>query len=295
MDCTINRVDVWHMSRGGTQICWSLSKNVFPVGPLHFYVDFGRAGTDDWVALNEDPIIDDCCFIDPCQRTWEMLSDHYYRIRMLQPSVPGCPVTKSQPTLGSGRLDKKDWLRAREIVRKEYLKLKVDGTDGFLLKRKKFGIQCPRCLDFDTRDVSDSDCPLCYGVGILGGYYPGIVYPADFNAQWTRRLNVGNPPQGMNSDITKAARCVLYPVIDTRDVWVRADNDERYIIDKYDVVASYRGMALVAMATLKLAPATDIVYSVPIEDAPAELDAEGTESPAACDVRKGLNSTYQDW
>jgi hypothetical protein len=256
---------------------------------LHFYVDFGRAGTDEWVALNEDPVIDDCCFVDPCQRTWEMLSDHYYRIRMLQPSVPGCPVITSMPTLGSGRLDKKDWLRAREIVRKEYLQMRIDGIQGFLLKRKKFGVACPNCLEYDTREVVDSDCPICYGVGIVGGYYPGIMFPMREVSTVDRRLNVGQPPQGMNSDITEQFRCVLYPVIDTRDVWVRADDDARYIVDKYNVSASYRGLSLVAVATLKLAPATDIVYSVPIEGGSSSAQV------AACDVRKGLNSSYEDW
>jgi len=295
MSCTINRVEIWNMSRGGTQICWGLSQNAFPKGPLHFYVDFGRPATDTWVALNKEPIVDDCCFVDPCQRSWEMLNDAYYRVRMIQPSVPGAPVTKSMPVRANGRLDKKDWLKAREIVRKEYLNFKVSGTDGFLIKRKKFGVACPRCLEFDTREVTDSDCPICYGVGIVGGYYPGVMYPVILNAQWNRKINAGNPPKGTSSDITKPARVVLYPAIDTKDIWVRADNDERYIVDSYTVVASYRGLPLVAMATLKLAPTTDIVYSVPIEPTPADETVEDNESPMVPEVRRGLNSQYQDW
>ena len=290
MDCRIFRVDVWHMARGGTEILWGLSQNYFPTGPLHFYVDFGRSGTDEWIALNSEPIIDDCSFVDPCPRTWEMLSDGYYRIRMLQPSVPGCPVIISQPTLGSGRLNKRDWLRAREIIRKEHLQGKFDDTFGFLLKRKKFGVKCPNCLDYDTREVVDSNCEICYGVGIVGGYYPGVEYSVELDAKWTRRINAGQPPQGTNSNIVKTARVVMYPVIDTKDIWVRSDNDERYVIDKYEVVASYRGLALVAIATLKLAPATDIVYSVPVEG------GSSSGSPVqSCDVRKGLRYSYENW
>jgi hypothetical protein len=298
MACTFYRVEVWNMSRGGSLICWELSQNYFPKGPLHFYVDYGRSGTDDWVVLNpDDPVIDDCCYTDPCQRTWEMLSDHYYRVRMLQPSVPGCPVVTSKPVLGSGRLNKRDWLRAREIVRKENLQSTIDDTDGFLLKRKKFGVSCPHCRDWDTGEITDSDCPYCYGVGILGGYYPGVMFSMDIDANWSRRLTVGPPPQGVNSNIVKQARCTLYPSLDTKDIWVRADNDERYIIDKWTCVASYRGLQLVAMATLKLAPVTDIVYSVPIEPVPS--DGQGSEgngaSPEPCGPTKGLKSSYEDW
>lgn len=285
------------MSRGGSTICWELGQNVFPKGPLHFYVDFGRSGTDEWVVLNpDDPVINDCCFVDPCQRTWEMLSDHYYRIRMIQPSVPGCPVTKSVPVLGSGRLAKKDWLIAREIIRKEFVDAKRSDTYGFLLKRKKFGVQCPYCTEWDTKEVTNSDCEYCYGVGILGGYYPGVEVTIGLEDNWNRKLDFGAPPQGLNSNIVKQARVVLYPTIDTRDIWVRSDNDERYVVDSWTCVASYKGVQLIGNVTLKLAPVTDIVYSVPLEDVSADTGGtEGIVSPEPCGPTKGLNSSYENW
>jgi len=296
MSCTFYRVEVWHMARGNTQICWEMSKNAFPKGPLYFYVDYGRSGTDDWVVLNpNDPIIDDCCFTDPCQRTWEMLNDAYYRVRMVQPSVPGSSVVVSPPVRANGRLNKHDWLVAREIIRKEYLQAKIEDTAGFLLKRKKFGVQCPNCLDWDTEEVADSNCKVCFGVGLVGGYYPGSVFTFSLDANWKRRITAGQPPKGTSSDITKNARCTLFPSIDTKDIWVRADNDERYTIDGYTVVASYRGLPLVGMATLKLAPATDIVYSVPIEADPAAEVPEGNDSPETPPALQGLNASYEDW
>lgn len=291
MDCQINRIDVWPMARGGTSVCWSLSENFFPKGPLHFYVDFGRAGTDTWIALNSQPIIDECCFIDVCQRSWELVNDGYYRIRMLRPEDPNCPLITSAPISSNGRLNKQDWLRAREIVRKEYLQMKFDGIPGFLLKRKKFGVACPNCLEHDTREVIDSNCPICFGVGIVGGYYPGVLLSMRLQnaGESDRRLTLGPPPQGMNADATGMYRCVDYPILDTRDVWVQADSDGRHIIDKIASVASYRGLQLIVTPTLKLAPATDIVYSVPIEGGSSSAQV------AQCDVRKGLASKYEDW
>ena len=269
MNCSFKRVDVWHMARGLSQVCWELSGDVYFKGPLHFYVDFGRAGTDVWIALNTEPIVDDCCFTDPCQRTWEMLTDHYYRIRLLRPGEPGCPVIKSQPAPADGHLGRKDWLRARDIVRSEYLQQrKIDGTVGFLLKRKKFGVQCPACLEWDTKEVTDSNCAICYGTGIVGGYYPGIEYYFTAAANLKRRITVGQPPRGTFSDIMEQGRCVLYPKIDTKDIWVAAGSDARYVIDSYTVAAQLKGLALVAVAELRLAPATDVVYSVPIDGTP---------------------------
>lgn len=206
-------------------------------------------------------------------------------------------MTKSQPVLGSGRLNKKDWLVAREIVRKENVQARVDDTLGFLLKRKKYGVRCSHCRDWDTDEITNSDCPYCFGVGILGGYYPGIEFSMKLADNWNRKLAIGPPPQGVNTDIVKQARVVLYPTFDTRDIWVRTDNDERYIIDSWTCIASYKGLQLIATAVLKLAPVTDIVYSVPIEEVPATVSggAEGDDSPAPCGPPKGLNSSYEDW
>lgn len=108
-----------------------------------------------------------------------------------------------------------------------------------------------------------------------------------------RRLNVGQPPRGTFADMqNKGSRCVLYPKIDTRDIWIEAASDARYIIDSYTVVAQMKGLPLVADAELRLASATDVVYSVPIEGTPPLAEAPPA---AACDVRKGLNASYEDW
>ena len=60
MDCdVITRVEVWQMTSGGTTICWELGKNFWPPEPdltYDFYVDLGRPGTDEWIALNSEPV-----------------------------------------------------------------------------------------------------------------------------------------------------------------------------------------------------------------------------------------------
>lgn len=293
--CSFTRIDVWHMARGMTEICWELSQNFFVHGPLHFYVDFGRAGTDTWIALNTEPIVDECCFIDECQRTWEHLHDGYYRVRLVLPNEPGRPVYTSYPYPATGQLDKKSWLIAREILRKELLQQKkVDGTPGFLLKRKKFGVACtnPSCLEWDTREVTDSNCPICYGTGIVGGYYPGIEHYFTFAQGDGRRLDAGTPPRGVSGDIKDSVRSILYPKIDTRDVWIASGSDQRYVVDRYEVIADIKGVSLVGTVHLSLAPATDVVYSVPVEGAPPLEELPPVDDS---DVRKGLNATYEDW
>jgi len=291
MDCEFKRVDVWPMTRGGTSICWQLGQDVHFNEPYHFYVDFGQPATDEWLTLNAEPIVDDCCYTDICQRTWSDLNTGYYRVRLVLPSAPGMPVYKSQPAPSSGHMDRKDWLIARDIMRREYLQQrKVDGTQGFLLKRKQFGMACPRCLDWDTKEVRDSDCPVCYGTGFVGGYYPGVEYWITGVPGKNRRIDAGSPPRGNSSDmVNQPPRCILYPQIDTRDIWIQANSDERWIIDGYSVISEYRGVPLIAGVKLKLAPATDIVYSVGIEP------VSSSSSQSTTEVSKGLDDPYEEW
>ena len=301
MDCdVITRVEVWQMTSGGTTICWELGKNFWPPEPdltYDFYVDLGRPGTDEWIALNSEPVVDDCCFVDECRRTETDGTDTMYRVRLVFTLSDGtCVVYKSEPVSTFGRLDKSDWLRARDIVRREYLQQqKIEGTQGFLLKRKKFGQRCPRCLDWDTKEVTDSDCSTCYGTGIVGGYYAGIEYWMTLNAQWGRRLTVAQPPRGTHDAGTHpTARCIFYPPLETRDIWVRADNDNRYIIDNYTSIAEIRGVPLIVAAQIRLAPASDVIYNVPIDGTPSSSSSSSSAAPQ-CDVRTGLDSSYEDW
>lgn len=290
MDCNaFKQVVIWHMTKGGTQIYWELGPNFHAPGPYKFFVDLGQPVTDEWIALHVDPIVDDCYFRDPCQRTWDQLVEHYYRIRLL---LLDGTVLKSQPTQANSGLGRKDWLRARDIVRREHLQQrKIDGIEGLLLKRKKFGVECPECLDHDTREVTNSECGVCFGTGIVGGYYPAIEFWFTNTPGIRRRVTNAAPPRGKHADaVEDGARCVLYPQIDTKDVWIAAGTDDRYIIDGYRVVAAIRGLPLIATVQLKLAPATDIVYAIPLEG-----PSLSSRSEPVAEVRRGLSSDYEDW
>lgn len=298
MDCEIKQVDVLYLGNSGAYICWRLRQDAtFFKGEYHFFVDFGWPATDTWVTLNEQPIVDDCCHYDVCKRNWANIIEAYYRVRLVLPGEPGCPVYKSQPVRANGLLSRKDWLVARDIIRKEYLQNKYQATRGQLLVRKKFGRACPLCLDWDTKEVTNSDCPACYGTGIMGGYYPAVQLDISMAANWNRRIVSGQPPRGTHSDIVKSGRHVMYPAVDTRDVWVRSDNGERYIIDNYTVVAQLRSVPLIANTVLKLAPMTDIVYSIPLVPSPSSSSSSisSGSSGEACDVNSGLDNPYEDW
>ena len=77
------RFQVVNHPLGGTLIAWDLKETFIAPGPYHFYVDFGRSGTDDWEPLNSTPIVDGCEYADMKQRYWDQLVSFYYRVRLV--------------------------------------------------------------------------------------------------------------------------------------------------------------------------------------------------------------------
>ena len=271
-------------------------------GPFHFYVDFGRAGTNEWEPLNEAPLVDVCTWFDPAQRHWDHLADFYYRIRLVLPNEKpdangDCPHYNSAPQQANGLWSKRDWLVAREIARKEYLQQRKGPNKtavGYLLKRRRFGEPCPQCLDYNTREVASSSCPNCLGTGITLGYYPAIDYTLTFMNTPDREFK-RDPQVALRNDIVREGRAVAYPFLDTNDVYFRRDSGERFYINKINNAAEVGGIPIVVLVELRLAPVTDIIYTIPLT--PAALSSSSSSALAtgpACDWRVGLKD-LENW
>lgn len=266
------RIAVVAVPRGGSLIQWSLRPGFRETGPYRFYVDVGEPGTDEWEALPESPVLDDCKICDPVQRYYDQLSNVYYRVKLVLPNVltdAGLPTTYySQPQQANGFLSRADWLISRDIMRREYLRqrVKTNATSGgYILKRRRWGTPCPSCLEYDTQESQQGQsCLTCYGTAICGGYFPAVDYRFTFEPVPERRLK-RNAELGANNDVTRMGRGVSYPHLDAGDVYVRADTGERFIVQNQATVAEVGGIPLVVTAELRLAPTTDIVYSVPMD------------------------------
>jgi hypothetical protein len=294
------RIQVVLQPLGGTIIAWELSDGFGAYGPFNFYIDFGRSGTNVWECLNPNsPVVDDCIFIDPCQRYWDALPDFYYRIRLslpsqLDPSTQLCTVYQSQPQQANGYWNKRDWLLAREICRKEFLlqrKRTNMTSEGFILKRRRFGAKCAQCREADTGEVLNSNCPNCYGTGFVGGYFPARKFTVTTNAPWERQFKVDGQVS-LRNDVVRQGRAVSYPYPDTRDVFVRKDNGERSVLELIKTIAEVGGIPVVIYVELRLAPVTDIIYTVPLAGTPSSSSSSSSSSavPPVCDYRVGQNS-----
>lgn len=252
-------------------IAWELKENFRSKSVFHFYVDYGFAGTDSWEVLNESPIVDACSYVDVRQRQFDHTPHYYYRVRLvlpeeINPTTGVCRVITSMPQQANGLWSKPDWLVAREICRKEYLmqrKRTVLTAVGWLFKRKRWGTQCTKCTDYDTGDVMNADCTYCFGTRFDGGYYPAVRYVISLDPPGTHEFKIKSE-KGFDNDIWRTGRSVNFPHIDTDDVFFRADNGERFWIKKITAIVEIGGIPVVVKPQLKLATATDIIYTIPL-------------------------------
>jgi len=311
LDCTcFKRVQILAQPLGGHLAAWELQTGFRGKGAFHFYVDFGRPGTNEWECLNTVPIVDSCLFMDPLQRHWDHLADWYYRVRLalpedVDPATGQCRLYASQPQQANGILNKKDWLLAREICRKEYLyqRKRVNMTAvGWLLKRKRWGTGCPQCLDYDSGEVKSVDCPVCYGTGFVGGYFPAVDFIFTLvNAPWPREFKWDETVSRKN-DIARQGRAVAYPYLDTNDVYVRQDTGERFFVNQIQTAAEVGGVPVVVLAELRLAPVTHVIYKIPLAAPSSSSSSKSgpSSSPSSssvppCDWRVGLNGDEENW
>lgn len=294
IDCAVfKRLQIVTNPLGGNIIAWGLAPGFTAKGPLHFYVDFGRSSTNEWQVLNSVPLVDECFFIDPCQRHYDSLVDYYYRVRLITPEdtdEQGNPKAYvSMPQQANGLWSRTDWLIARDIVRKEllYQKKKTNQSSrGVLLKRRKWGQLSPTTTEWDTQEIQNTHSLVDFGTGLIGGYFRGVDFIITFDAPWSRKIKhdgeVGTVHAGDTNprSLTKKGRAISYPYVERSDVYVRLDNGERYIIDKVTSIAEVGGVPIVVQLDLNLAPVTDPVYKIPLSGG-SSSSSSGTSSSSS--------------
>jgi hypothetical protein len=150
------------------------------------------------------------------------------------------------------------------------------------MKRREWGTACS-CLDPDTRQPTNHDCALCYGTGILGGYYAPISL--HLTTPQPKQSQRGITEVGHSQRDTLLARCVAYPYIEAEDVWLNLNSGERWRIMQATPAADVRGIPLLYNLQMGLLPKTDVVYLPAFgvkADTPPVAATTGTEYIWSC-------------
>lgn len=263
------RVSVNHAIEGITRVWWDLDPLFNDPGPYGFQLQVGNVGLSaapDWEDVG-DPVAT-WYAEDTVKRpaTGKRLITHY---RVVLTTPLGTFV--SNPVGCYGDLNEEDWVFARELVRKELLRVRRKaGVAGVLFKRYRTGTACPRCIDGPSGQVTDSKCPACGGTRFKVGYYPPLPGQCwDLGGETINEKRTGTQVPGQSRNDVRRARIVAFPDLATEDVWADNGSGQRWIIQEpLTQIAVVRNVPVVVDATMVLAPYDHYVYRLQIGNEP---------------------------
>lgn len=270
-----DRVVVSHIIRGPTRVMWELLDTFTDPQPLSFQLQVGMTANplaDDWEDVGL-PVENQYFAYDAEQRVWGKTNWTHYRVQVTTPRG----VYYSLPTAGMGTLDRRSWRLAREIVRQRIVAYRFGpgGQQGYLLKRRWTGKPCTVCLDYQTKEVRNPNCPSCFGTGFECGYFfPMACVWAEMSPRARRTELDGGQSRGTIDDIVVKSEMVMTELMSEDDIWVNARTDDRWYIHKVTHTAEIRGVPLVADVEMRVVPFSSIVYSIEI---PQQLSGVGLE------------------
>lgn len=274
-ELVFDRVVVSYLIRGGTRVMWQLLDTFTDPRPLNFQLQVGRTNNqdaDDWLDVGL-PVENAYFAFDPDQHVWGKTDWTHYRIKL----TTTLGTYYSLPTGGMGILDRRHWRAAREMIRQKIKdwRLGPSGQEGYLLKRRWVGQNCPICLDYMTKEVTNPDCPDCYGTGKKCGYYfPMACVYASLSPKYRHTELDGDKggQRGTINDVVVQAEMLGGYLLDELDIWVAKKTDDRYYIHEVQNTGELKGVPITSSVKLRPVPYSSIVYSINI---PQQLEALG--------------------
>ena len=277
-DNVFDRLQVDSIVRGGTRVSWRLSYLFTDLPPYLFRLQRGQTGSpgaDDWADVGP-PLPDVGSAIDRTQSLHGLTPTTHYRVVLTTGgTTPGGRATHiSEPINAFGELPARDWLIAREIIRKESLR---DGTlassAGLLLKRRQAGAGQPAAevadprravLDPLTGDIVRRQGAVdTQGTPYLGGYFAPVPYAVDFDlAGSTGGVDAGGAGEA-DADpeaVARTGRASAFPRPERGDVFIESSTDARYTVRGVRFIAALRNVPIICRLTLVQAAFDDLIY-----------------------------------
>ena len=247
----------------GFSYSWAVSGDFCDPAPWRFRIFEGPSGNGPWTPIS--PTIENGLF-------WRESGGHhlvnksnvlYFRMELSTPS--GTYFSEVVQPYGSFE-SKRDFLLAREIIRREALRARVlSGVPCKVYIKSTFGPRCPHCLDPDTGDVRDSNCKYCLGTGRCPPYYGPYDMAMSFSTDAAHRKD--NSVDGTHETKMFEALAVGNPVLKQGDVIIDATSDKRYVIGVASVVSEVRRIACLQRLAFEEAAPSDPVYGLSKEGA----------------------------
>lgn len=184
-----------------------------------------------------------------------------FQIRLTTPKGTYTSIT----VMGTGKMSTRQWLLAKAAARRlTLIPQNLNTLQGILLKRKWYGPRCV-CADEETDEITDITCQVCYGTGIVGGYWVAgqhqLIGVSTYGESLKRDASGGAPmvePQLIN------AVKISIPPVNVDDVWVRLDTNDRLYVRSVHHLAELGGVPILSQMEMGPADYDDIIYKFPL-------------------------------
>lgn len=240
---------------------WEVSGGFNDPAPWVFSVQKGPTADGPWGTISPD-LVNMIAWRDEGGKHLVGKSNTlYFRLRL----VTSQGTYFSYPVQPYGDLPRREFLLAREIIRREALRARVlAGVECDVYIRSTFGPKCTFCLDPITGDVRDSHCSKCFGTGRYPAYYGPHRMMMSFSTDAAHTKT--NDKDGTHETRTFEALAIGNPVLKKGDVVVDPRQDKRYVIGVVSIVSEVRRVACLQRVGFEEAPLSDPIYRIGVED-----------------------------
>lgn len=256
MDNAITKLDIFPDYSGGFLFMWELAGDFNVEQPWVFHVEQSKSPSDSWIDIS-GPVINQYFYKETGRSLINKSSVLYFRV-VLDAGGKRYFSSVLQPY---GDIVKKDYLIAREIMRKEVLHMRgLAGVAGSVYSLATFGPACRFCRDPITGEIRDSDCKKCFGTGRLHPYSG----PYDCWMSFSEDSKHQHQDDGVGTFEHKMfnVRLVANPVVKKNDVLIDRGSDKRYYVNQAQVVAEIRRIPVVQNLVVMEAPVSDKIYEL---------------------------------
>lgn len=235
---------------------WRVHGGVVDSLPWRFFVDRSQGGEEGPWAQIGGPIETAYVWHDPTRVIVSRDAPQFFRVRLTTLSR----TYTSAPVSAYGKLDRRKFALAREIMRREmlYARKNCNGTDGSAFTKNVAGAPCPVCLDPITGGaVYGSDCPTCGGTKFNPPYLGPYPIFATFT---TDSRHTVNAPDGIGK-ITAST----YTARVAGAVWLRSGDliksgGQIFQVERVTINAEVGQLPVVQTADVCMIPLGDPLY-----------------------------------
>jgi hypothetical protein len=223
----IRDVQIFPNYHSGFTFIWKWRPELKAAPPWTFTVEESDNGHDAWHAISP-PLVNLFSWTESTRVKYNKDLKPYFRIK----GLAGGQRYYSDVRFAFGDLNRRDWLLTREIMRKEFLQMRLQaGVPVNIWQRMGSGVKCTVCRDCVTDEILDPNCPSCRGTGFVGGYHGPYHGWATFSVRDSEK-KFAEGGHGVDEDVVHQVRVLGSLILDRDDLIQDTPSQRIYVADK---------------------------------------------------------------